>query len=113
MGCGGCTGNQTVRNQKLRQKFKRPPETLPNGAIKLSQRPRMEGLVGFTLDTADPTILRPDHLPCKHFLSQAMLEQDGSLSIMCLCMQSDCHLFGEGPLPSDCSTCEFREAPQR
>lgn len=111
MGCGGCSGNKAMKLQKIRQRFKRAPTTRSDGSIKLSERPKMEGIVGYSIDPADPTVLKPDHPPCRHFMSQAMLEQDGSMSIISMCMQSECHIFGQGPLPSDCSACSLREAP--
>lgn len=107
MGC--CS--QNVRLQKTRNRFTKPPESLPNGAIKLSKPPK-ENLVGYVADQADPTILRPEHPPCSHFMSQGMLEQDGGLSILTLCMSSDSAFQGRTPMPSDCRDCPAREPPR-
>jgi hypothetical protein len=103
MGC--CRKN--TRLQRTKAKFKKAPQTLENGAIKFS-RPPNQDITGFTADTADPTVLRPEHPPCKHFLAQAVLEQDGSASVLAMCMCPESAFQGRTPSPSDCRDCPSR-----
>jgi hypothetical protein len=103
MGC--CRKNRRLQNTKT--KFKRPPKTLEGGAIKFGSPPK-ENISGFTADLGDPTILRPEHPSCKFLMSQALLNQDGSASVLCLCMNPDSAHHGKFPAPNDCKDCPLR-----
>jgi hypothetical protein len=108
VGCGGC-GHAARYEQAVKTNGAEPPRTLPDGAVRFPSPVNASGVDGFEQDPVDLTVLRPMHKPCKHRLTQALLKQDGSAGVLCMCLGPGSLRQGQGCSVADCSSCDVRE----